>query len=668
MTDFIREPVREWLQRLEDELPGSSAFLPTSNQKTALDSAVSPSGGNPLVTNSGWDLLRALIYRTPEDFGAVGDDSHDDTTALHSASAWCIANHRPLVLTAGKTYRVTSWQVGSGAGAESILITSHRPGGLQGGCAIVHGTSKTLPAVVCQGLWWSNLENFTVQCDNTSKWGVVGADPSPNITDYIDSGFSNSQNSPQCAIAIDAYGGSTPSGGYPGATYGQYPSFGITFRRVVAQTSVIGFFNYGGNSLAENMIFDGCYGYQCAVPYAICYTQSRRNVLHNFTADQFHTAVDGRSYGAQNGCAPQIEGMSLSQGFRYCNVNTSFQTSTTRNLYMEEVCTIGVSVGNEPTVFDSCTMNLGIGSITYRALVHGMFSGPVRFVSTHISTFDAMLNLVGGSTINTTDFDSCTLKSDVVTSPEYKVCAQVRGGYSRVSIRGSRVGSDQNKSPTYNTDADVIFGGRVALSQATRRVRCYGTDAGYLGNGDLTVRPAFSEKAVGLSTTGSYSWTGSTVVFTASAAGEFMVGDYLYWLVKTAASGGSPNVVSTPADFVQGSIVSLKVTVVSGTTITAVAQGAVGELDTTDMPSTVYVALTDWAPMGALTGTWLITATSITQSNASYGPAIGDFLRADSGLDPITRVTNVVGTTITISKPATAAGTATPIYCSQLAV
>src|SRR3990172_1290307 len=637
----------------------------------ALTASASPSTANPVVTNSGWDTLRALIFRKPEDFGVVPDNlaaASANTVALQTAFTWCCANKRPLVFTAGSIYYTDDLvQVGSGSSIQSIHVTAHNPGlPVHGNCATIYCTSKTRPAINFQGIWGGLWENVGVRCENVAPSDT----PTASAAAYVSSGFSVARYAPHAAIAIDAFSGTAPpGGGYAGATYGQYDSSNITFRHVSVQNAVIGFFNYGGEALASSIRFENFQAYQCAYGFATCQTQARANTFNSFVCGQCHTVWDGKVFGAQNGSAPGVEGLSeIVQCFRLFNIRTTFDVLRVSGIYAEAICALGTVGGFLPAVFTGCYFGMGIGSLAYVPIVHGNFnSGSTKFLSCYFSTRGAFLNLITGvSGAQYTDFDGCSFQSADSPSTHYQVCSRV-GSLNRVSLRNCNISEINNSGvPSWNSDCDVGFSTvRLPVSQATRRLRTYGIAAGYLGYGDLIVKPSFADRAVPLTTTGAYTWDVGSVVFTAATDGELRVDDLLYWTLRNFAAGGSPD---TDVDFfsTENFVVALKVTSVVGTTITAATQGAQSELDTTSLATTVYVALQDWAPLVALAATWSNGVNTLSMTPTNFPLQVGDFLLAAAGLPAIVRATAVNGGVVTLSKTTTAARTGEPIYCSRL--
>lgn len=65
--------------------------------------------GASLVSLLDGTVADAILYKTPEMFGAKGDGSYDDATAIQAAASWlCSGSNRHLIFSSGKTYRLAS--------------------------------------------------------------------------------------------------------------------------------------------------------------------------------------------------------------------------------------------------------------------------------------------------------------------------------------------------------------------------------------------------------------------------------------------------------------------------------------------------------------------------------------------------------------------------------
>lgn len=642
---------------------GGSLPAPIS---AALFAAMAPTAVNPVVTNAGWDLLRARLFRTPEDFGAVGNDAHDDTPHLQAGIDSCAASGLPFVGTSGKIYRTTDMlQIGSGSEICSLLMLGPQVGPTPGrGTACIHATATNKPALNIQGARYVEVSGWLFLGDNAAA--AVLAHPAPAVSAYVTPGLSSSRWSPHAGIAIDALAGPMPAGGYPGKTYGQYTSANVLIRNCIVQNFVCGVLNFATGSLGDSIRCEHVQTTGCAYPFCVTETQSRQNTYVNCNANGFHTCVDGRTFGARNGSAPAIDHMEIGVGFRALNVNTTFDVLRVRKLYAEAICSLGTVQGALPASFTDC--NLNMFSTPYRALVHGFLgSGTTRFDTCLIGTQQPFLNFVHNGQGYTT-YENCGFQSNSEPfNPDYQVNSRVQRGYNRVRVRDSNVScADNTGVATLNESPELTFPGkRIALSQCTRWVRTYGTANQYLYDGDMNVRPGFPDHAVGVAADG-YSWVNDLVTFMAGTVGEFAIGDMLYWRVLATGSGGAPDAGDGVLEIVNGNIVALKVENIVGGMIAARVQGEFAELDRADSPALLYIALRDWAPSSALTGTWLNATAALMMSDPAFPLQVGDFVRAAVGLPAICRVTAVTGAAVMLSKPTTSARTAEPLFCSQL--
>lgn len=668
------EVLAESIQKL------SPAGLPL-DQAAALHTA-NPTTENPLMTAATtadflWQM-QAMLFKTPEDFGAVGNDTHNDTKALNDAISYCAVNSRPLLLTPGATYLTTSLvQIGDGKQFVSLYMTGRQPGMSPGlATATIHCTSKTSPGLNIQGARYVHVTDLLVIGDNTEPTNL-GTIPQADVSKYVSAGFSNSRWSPQAAITFDAFSGPDPGQGqgYPGATYGQQPGGAIHLERVQVQRCVVGFLNLGTGLNSENIWLEKCAADGVCVPYAICQTQARANTYKDCSAVSWHTLFDTRTYGAQLGSAPEIQGGTCSVGYRIFNINTSFDTLSCSKLYTEAVSTFGTITGQFGAKFSACSFLLGIGdSRAVNPIVHGTLACLTSTFDTCIiltrKPFFNLLHSMSGQ--GHTVFEQCTFSSsEDPSNPDYQVCSRWRRGYNRVSVIRSNIGQGVLKGgvPSLNETPDITFpANRVAISQCTRWVRTYGTTNGYIGNGDLNVWPGFPDHAVSISASG-YSWgEDGTLTFQATTAGEFALDDLLYWRVATDDAGGSLDAnlaaVGTGLDDVNGSVPALRVIAITETTVSAFPIGTITELDQTASPAVVFVALRDWAPVIPLTiATTQASATAqLTPSN--FPIQVGDFIKA-SNLPTLCRVLSCLAGAVTLSKPAITTATATS-YCSRL--
>ncbi len=649
--------IAQFIATLDDD-----EVLPTIHIDGEIGQTLNASGGlvNPFFG----------FFKTPEDFGAVAGDTGDQSVPLQAWLDYCVANRVPGVIIGHRTYRyASSLQAGTGSAIATLRLIGLSPGIPSAGSAgVLHYTGTDGIGLALQGHRSTVIDGVSVKCDNTSLPLIAGANKDPDVANYVADGFSTSQYHPHAGIAIDPYGGPTPpGGGYPGKTYDQYTSNGITIRNCSVEGAVVGIFNYGSQALGSSIYIENCHTSTCVYAFATGQTQARLNVITNLRAAYFHTLIDGRTFNEQNGSAPTVNGTEVSQGFRLFNVNTTYDILKVRDMYAEDVPTLGIVQGSHPAMFEGCFFgfdSFAVANDPYYPIVHAYLACPTTFTSCMLGSQDHFWNVISGSLYNYVSYDQCNFHIASNATLEHKVHNLLRNGYTRASFKGCRIGQPDNHGwVTYNTNADIdaIGGAKLAISAHTRSLRTHGELFSYPAS-EAFIRPAWGDRYPTLSASG-YSWDDDEVTFTAGTDGEFLVDDILFWRIKA----NQVNVPRSHVDFVSDSCPALKVTSVVGTTITAVAIGDVSELDTTYEPSSIYVAANDWVPLFniGLTTTSGLTAATLDSSNHTI--KAGDWVMASAGLTSNTRVISKTGTAVVLSKVATASGSRN-IYCSRLQV
>ncbi len=690
MTVFIREPIREWIARVEALAEAGGVTLDPSTFSARLSSG--PAGAiTPLQARS----LLKHPFVTPEDFGAYTDDTHatETTVAVQAAIDYGIANGCEVILSNNAVYRTNDMLTVSSypfTGAVAVTIRSPTWGHqLIGKPAIIHATNPLQPGLNIQGVRNTLLENFVIKGDSfaASVVGLLnGPDQSMGYYDPADSvgpGYSNTRWAPYAGLTIDALSGSDPGTGYPGKTYGQGTSSNVVINNVSISGFAVQYINFStpGNgdlvSMRNVQVGGG------AVGFAICMTQARAAVMNNCQAGLVHTCIDTRTYGAQNGIVPQINAGQWTQSYRLFNAATTYESLHATKMYCEAVASLGTIKGSSSAIFDACTFNFsGTADGIYEPIVRGHVEVPYcefNGCSSSVGGPANFFNIVGGTNPGRLIFRGGAAGS-FSNSLDFQLCSRIRKGYSRVTVQDSLI-SDGSGGPTFNKSESVdtyISALRVPLAQWSRWYRTAGTAFGYLSDVDSCVQPPFYDAAP-IATASGYVWSAgnTTLTFTAGVAGvggragEFEVGDLLYWRILGSDVGGSPDapLASEIIDFVQADIPCLKVTAISGTTVTAEVQGAgtAHQLDTTYAPAGIYIAYRDWAPITALVADWTIGTNTMTLDWTTFHTVlqVGDFVMAGSGLAALTRVTAVSSNTITLSKNTTASKTAEPVYCSR---
>lgn len=684
------------LTQAASDAAAAATTAPSQTQADALAAADAPSALNPYVTGTNWSFLRRGIYVTPEDFGAIGDDKADDLHALQAATSAAIIARRPLVLRGGATYRINApWIVGGGNGgfaSVKILSTFTGCNPIFGG-AIIHTTTPNLPGMIVQGCFDSYFADFWVLGDNIINPEMFA---SRNPADYVARGFSTSRFHPQCSISIDPFTGSVPpDGGYPGQSYGKLASNSCTFERVQALRSIAGVWIYGGNGgeevLASSMVFKSCSAGGGITGFSSTSSQARNNSLVDCKFGNTHIGVDNLYWGGQRGAAWRVIGSEISECFMLFNINTENDVFRADKVTCESSNCLGVFQGGKPALFTGCDFDLS-DSGSQPSIVHGLQNSPMRFTSCSFNLGGPALNMISSYRGAPIVFESCGFGGNVngqlppvpATEQPSFVCHRLAGGYATGSIsivRDSMFGGRLAVGTAgYNADADIPTGNTaLPVSVHTRRVRTLGVESGYLGDGDMTLKPSFHERALlVLCTAPIVTWAHdfSSVQITGVNTLEVVVGDLLFWPAALFEDGGSPCLQRAA---VQGSanniyrlgipalrVSAVNVNVSTHDTVTAFPIGDVMDLSHNYTPDYLRVRFEDWTPIALLTGTWTTNSKTILISDSTALLYNGYVVKAAAGLPTNCRVTAQLGASVTLSKFPTASKTAEPIYCSQL--
>lgn len=479
--------------------------------------------------------LESQLFRAPEAYGAIGNGVADDTAALQRAVDDCCARGLVLVNSPGRIYRTTDTvQIGTGRSFASLRWVGQLGPDASAGVGYIFATNKAKPAINIQGARGVLLDGLTVIGELTNQ---VNAAATKRDKSLYTLGFSDTRWRPHVGISIDAFSGNPPAElRYPVA-FGQWSSLGVTIRNCTIHGFVVGFCNFATPGNGESIVLDHCHVNFCATPYAVCQTQCRSNELRSCQSDAFHTALDCRSYGAGNGSVPQVYGGEWVRGYRLFNVATNFMPLRCDGLYAEAISSLGRVGGPLPAYFSGCDFVLEpIASAPERSNVHGVMGCPaVNFTACGFSTEHAMLNFLGTSGVIGAEitFDACDWVCPPDVLADYLVCKRIGG--QRVTVRGGPIGRN-----------GVVAGAMTPVAAS------------------------------------GFVWSGDSVTFTAAGLN---VGQRLLWKVAT---NGTPDLDLPSISETLGSVPALRVTVVSGTTVTARAIVRVDELDKAFIPTQVY--------------------------------------------------------------------------------
>ncbi len=675
MTVFIRKPVREWLQELEDAIPASSDFLPTEDQKGAMDAAAAPAADNPLMSLSGHRarVKADLGYLSLEQFGAVGDGVVDDTDAVNAAFAAAIAQKCELRAASGKKYRLTDTiyvgpdQLGTSAYASFHFSGAHGgydPEAFTGqlrGCAFISEVTDK-PAFAFSLIRNGVFEHCSVI---GGMPGNTNPDPSFDEADYVGA-YRTDRYSPHAGLAIDPYSGSTPpGGGYPGATYfGVGGSYKIHFEHVRVLNFVVGIAvqpsNFDGNASSVTMTNGEISN--CAYGVSVGGAQNRNCIVTNVSINQCREAITNARHGARFGSIPKVNGGEWTRNARLFYVSSNVDSLNVHGLYCEDTRSLGV-IGQQHSTpagaaFTGC--NFGFESAPTAACIMDI-GMPCTFTGCTFGVDDSAVGIVvrGPQPI----FNNCMFQCVGAGAdgwfwlpgttpdklPRFNGCVVSSNG-ARGSIGSTALTGINHDSNC--TSAQLAAAKRNPYLPTSRRI--YTEQGAYdlLPPRDVVgyaATPVVRKYYVPIPTNGTYTFGSTTLTLTATHGFHFAVGDVLLWPMLPISAAGAVGSTDLPA---------LRVASVVSNTVTCTLLYGLDEYDQTNVAVTVKCLPQFWAwnPMTApLIGVFNGTAT-VTFSGRDPRDylVVGDFVfqQRNSTMIDIYRVTALGASTATLCQVA----------------
>lgn len=623
------------------------------------------------------DVVFSRPMNRPTDFGADPTGVADSTAAIQACIVAC-RNYYPVDFSPGR-YRITDTiKVTLGASSpssdwDSVEIIGAGGLGTDSGSGSVQivtdFTTNDRPAMSIQGAREVKIKGIEFLGENVAPLNDRYTDQTTTTdteADWVTAGCSVGRYNPYCAIAIDPYSGTEPVGGYDNDDYGRISSIGVSIEDCVARQFCVGFAvkPSDNTSNAEWMTFKRCMARHCTYGWSIGNSQARGVSIEDPYVWNCMTGFEGLVHGQQQGTPPMIRGGVSISTYRLFRFAQGFGHLSMSDFYAETLEQIGIwGIAAASTTHTASIRgshfkfrnNSGVVDANDAAYHLAAFA-PVDIESTTFNMPANWFNVVGASSADV-GFRGCAwLDVTADNSDVFYVGLNAAGAGPKVTTENSAFRTNsftENSTPWNAADTSTsltTLPARLDLSLHSRRVD--GPQYTYsVANSSL----ASSHYGINATASG-YGWVGSTLTFTASNGAEFAVGDRLYW--QTSAD---PWISSG-----QFSPVALKVTNVSSNTITATALCGVSDLDTSYNPGAVTIAYRPYAHTAPVTGTVTSASASVTgvTSATSYFK-VGDFI-SGTGIPLKTRVTNVSGTTVTLSKNATASNSNVYLYLDRV--
>ena len=488
-------------------------------------------------------------YISVKDFGAVGDGTTDDTTAIQNAINYAISQNGKAVFLPVGTYKITSTLIINvtdsyvstrliGENASSVNPTT--------GAVIQHTTVTNNPALVIQGARHVSVENIQFNGPNVFSLATSFF----NASDFTNGSCRDTQYSPQCAIAVDPFASSVPAdGGYPALTsyYSGSPkaSSHVVVKDCVFRWQIVGIAMSPGGLLEQNDFgeISGCTFMQNKVGISLGQIQIKGLQISHIFADYCYTVVDTWTYSDREGSAGFTwDGGTITRSTYlirtlnqyYGNFGTTEQLKISR-IYMESTWSIGfigngLSYKSMPASFTDCFFWFTNTDATHATKdAHLTNFGPLKFNNCFIAATDAtdwsishpvkMYHASYYDQVSEMLFENCKLKSSgngILFNPDYinyikmKSCSmyspEFRSFFNDV-YNTDTLTSDSNQSGGFGFYRKSWPGSEVVAGSAVYRIKNGYNSAAF---GQITITK-----------------TNGTATFTGSST-QILVGDAIY--------------------------------------------------------------------------------------------------------------------------------------------
>jgi hypothetical protein len=619
-----------------------------SPASTATDDSVMCIKINSITTGR---LLRYFTwFVSPDWWGAHPGDGLDDSYPTQKCFDFAIANAKaPTVLFSGGTYDLNDINIVKKPSAEYTFVTLTVKGQ-----SFLVGSSTTININNANGFGFAVEVGRQVIFDNIN---FVGQSPNPpgisSVITWSDaqwtSGVRNNRYSPHAGIVIDCYHSSIGSSDqYPGmsAYYSNSSTGGtsqLTINNCTFKRLVVAIMNNPSGAMAngDNITASHCYFESNKVVWGCGQTQSRANKMSDcyYLFQQF--VINGVDYGQQQGTPPNVHRGNFAGATKYLyTLNGSFGSPTFSECYSESLFALGKSQGS-PVQFTDCELHFANeGNFTAAHVAEG---DQVSFKGGILGYFDNIEKMAVIFTVKTLSFDGVALSCLPINmnsagfdlslnKTDYNNCRFYGDGQFGDVWSGNVYGTI-SMTNAFGNGPVVMPGGKYILEDAANKKLFF-----------ESFSPKIERFANIDNTTLNIDTTTGTAYFISANPLAYQANDLLAeYSVNVTWTGDQVPFTGTPTMLGQ-------VNSISGDTVTLkyVPYG----LD----ESTSYNITQVRVPRYIANIYGDITSGSNTILNAKYGaalPQIGYWIKG-AGLPDGTRISNIVGTTVTISQNATA--------------
>ena len=350
-------------------------------------------------------------------YGAVGDGVTDDIAAIQQACDQAIAANALADGSATVVFPLGQYSITEPIRLYRLVGTyqffsctlkgeSSQPYiGLKSSQIIP--TYSDNPALLIQGARVVELNNLMITGKN-----VIPVPSALNIVNGTDgtlwniTGCRDSTYSPYCGIAIDPFREILPpDGGYPDlvAEYvSRTTSRGVSIINCRIDYFVVGIISSpnGNTQLGDQLTIENCNISLCKTSIAMCQDQLRDIRVNNLYVTGAHTVFNNRRYGQSTGIMPYVTNANINFVKYFCRSAGSWgATASIKNLYAELICSLGKLDSNSQGInFEGCTFkfwDMTADAIPGPAIpVHIDFEGSALFLGCNFFWYNNTINKI----------------------------------------------------------------------------------------------------------------------------------------------------------------------------------------------------------------------------------------------------------------------------------
>jgi len=312
--------------------------------------------GMVLINTPNNRVFRRIIYDhvSVKWYGATGNGSTDDISAIQATVNACIASGIKKVYFPVGNYRITKGIVVQPTSGflEAMVIEGETAsyGGSEGQAKIIIDNANSF-ALALDKVKGARVRNLTITGKNTALGSLTPYQVQQDPTTNWINGVRNNIHSPHAGIVIDPFNSSvTGTEQYPDFTSFYTSTMGST--DIVIESCTVRYFavDYcisptGADKNGDAIKLNNCWGDYAYAAVSTGETQNRSVYVTNFKCWGYtHTIFDTRTYGNGSGTPPEVDGLNVAGGVRFlCELNNwaGSKGLIIRNMHAELLYSLG---------------------------------------------------------------------------------------------------------------------------------------------------------------------------------------------------------------------------------------------------------------------------------------------------------------------------------------